>query len=163
MHQPRFNRDHLGVVQDATWLGRGSNRQDWEDRVQAHGMQAHMQNRRQYGIGSGRAQGVRAVSLLVKPRCIMHLRAVLHAVLSRTIPPYRAMVPRLLTRSALVIPMPESMRVSVLSALLGTMRMKSSGWASSTLLSVRLMYLQQQVVKHGSVSGSVHATLCMEC
>lgn len=37
--------------------------------------------------------------------------------------PDRAMVPRLLTRSALVMPMPESMRVRVLSFLLGMIRM----------------------------------------
>ena len=37
--------------------------------------------------------------------------------------PDRAMVPRLLMRSDLVMPMPESMMVSVLFSLSGTMRM----------------------------------------
>jgi len=44
--------------------------------------------------------------------------------------------PRLLTRSALVMPTPESRRVSVLLVLSGCMWMNSSGSASSTLLSV---------------------------
>ncbi len=46
------------------------------------------------------------------------------------------MVPRLLTRSALVIPMPLSTMVSVLLDLSGMMWMNSSGWLSSRLLSV---------------------------
>ncbi len=40
--------------------------------------------------------------------------------------PDLAMVPRLLTRSALVMPMPVSMMVRVLSALLGVILMYSS-------------------------------------
>merc|ERR1719409_2572027 len=51
--------------------------------------------------------------------------------------PERAMVPRLFTRSALVMPMPESMMVRVLLVLSGTMWMNSSGWASRRDLSVR--------------------------
>ena len=51
--------------------------------------------------------------------------------------PERAIVPRLFTRSALVMPMPESMRVSVLLVLSGMMWMNSSGWLSSFALSVR--------------------------
>ena len=51
--------------------------------------------------------------------------------------PLLAMVPRLFTRSALVIPRPESMMVSVLLVLSGIMWMKSSGSASSFVLSVR--------------------------
>ena len=41
--------------------------------------------------------------------------------------PERAIVPRLFTRSALVMPMPESMIVSVLFVLSGMMWMNSSG------------------------------------
>ena len=51
--------------------------------------------------------------------------------------PERAMVPRLLIRSALVIPIPESVIVRVLAVLSGTTRMKSSGCASRRDLSVR--------------------------
>ena len=47
-----------------------------------------------------------------------------------------AIVPRLVIISALVLPMPESMMVSVLFDLSGTRRMYSSGLASSTDLSV---------------------------
>ena len=50
--------------------------------------------------------------------------------------PDRAIVPRLLTRSALVMPTPESRIVSVPAALSGMRRMKSSGSDSSRLLSV---------------------------
>ena len=48
-----------------------------------------------------------------------------------------AMVPRLLTRSALVMPTPESLMVSVLSSLLGMMVMFMDGSESSTEGSVR--------------------------
>merc|ERR1711908_51697 len=47
-----------------------------------------------------------------------------------------AMVPRLVIISALVMPTPESMIVSVLFDLSGTRRMYSSGLPSSTVLSV---------------------------
>ena len=47
-----------------------------------------------------------------------------------------AMVPRLVIISALVMPMPESMIVSVLFDLSGTSRMYSSGFESRTDLSV---------------------------
>ena len=50
--------------------------------------------------------------------------------------PDRAMVPRLFTRSAFVMPMPESMMVSVLLALSGMMWMYSSGFDSRSDLSV---------------------------
>ena len=50
--------------------------------------------------------------------------------------PERAIVPRLLTRSALVMPTPESAMVRVLLALSGMRWMNSSGWDSSTALSV---------------------------
>lgn len=46
-------------------------------------------------------------------------------------------IPRLLMRSALVIPIPVSWRVRVLASLSGMMWMKSSGAPSSLLLSVR--------------------------
>jgi hypothetical protein len=55
--------------------------------------------------------------------------------------PERAMVPRLLMRSALVMPMPLSIRVTVLLALSGMMWMNSSFWLSRRLLSVRDWYL----------------------
>jgi hypothetical protein len=50
--------------------------------------------------------------------------------------PDLAIVPRLLTRSALVIPIPVSRMVRVPSSLLGMMRMKSSFSESSWLGSV---------------------------
>ena len=51
--------------------------------------------------------------------------------------PERAIVPRLFTRSALVIPTPESAIVSVLASLSGIRWMNSSGSAASAALSVR--------------------------
>ena len=51
--------------------------------------------------------------------------------------PDLAMVPRLFTMSALVIPIPLSIMLNVLLALSGTMWMKSSGCPSSLLLSVK--------------------------
>ena len=55
--------------------------------------------------------------------------------------PERAMVPRLFMRSAFVIPIPVSVRVIVLSSLLGTIVILSSFSASKTVGSVRLWYL----------------------
>ena len=55
--------------------------------------------------------------------------------------PDLAIVPRLLTRSALVIPTPVSRMVSVPSSLLGVMRMYNSFSESSCVGSVRAEYL----------------------
>ena len=55
--------------------------------------------------------------------------------------PDLAMVPRLLIMSALVIPIPESMMVSVLESLSGMILMPSSVLPSSLEASVRDSYL----------------------
>lgn len=55
--------------------------------------------------------------------------------------PERAMVPRLLTRSAFVIPTPVSIMVRVLSSLLGMRVISSSFSTSRTEGSVKLWYL----------------------
>ena len=65
--------------------------------------------------------------LMSAPACIASMNALV---------PDCAMVPRLVIISALVMPTPESMIVSVLFDLSGTRRMKSSGFESSTALSV---------------------------
>ena len=92
--------------------------------------------------------------------------------------PDLAMVPRLLTRSALVIPTPESMMVSVLSSLLGIMVIFISFSDSSTDGSVRLWYLtlsrayrgahtciiydvQHTMYSHVHVYCSIHLNTCM--
>ena len=58
--------------------------------------------------------------------------------------PDLAMVPRLLIMSALVIPMPESMMVSVLASLSGMILMDSSLLLSSFEASVRDSYLEEE-------------------
>ena len=68
-----------------------------------------------------------------------------------------AMVPRLFTRSALVIPMPVSWIVTVLSSLLGVMVIFNSFSESRTVGSVRLWYLilsKAWVCGVGIVNGS---------
>ena len=60
--------------------------------------------------------------------------------------PDLAIVPKLLIMSALVIPIPESMMVSVLESLSGIILMPNSALASSLEASVRDSYLQRYAV-----------------
>merc|ERR1719337_598557 len=72
---------------------------------------------------------------------IMLMSAPADSASMKALVPDFAIVPRLLIMSALVMPMPESMMVSVFASTSGMILMKSSDWPSSLEASVRDSYL----------------------